>query len=463
MDDSYRYQPLPPIAEVYRTPAFTRILWLAPGAGEDPLCADLEIINCETPPKYEALSYTWGTDPPSSYIWLSGCPLPIRANLEAALTCLRLATLKRLLWVDAICIDQSNLDERARQVQYMRLVYKYAARVVVWVGTKTPGVETAFEMARRLNEIREHTLEQQRIGQGIVDSDAIANFKESQMAYMPPESLQYLQELCNRPYFERCWCVQEVVACSWAILKCEELEIPLMDVLGTMFVLAQHEGRMKPNTLYYQWWRIWDSKLPQPSTGPARVEGSLGGLLDLLDMTRPCQATDVRDKIFSLQGIIDEGLEPVFALTEVMGKQSTMIQTIRRGITSFTNRVNNLGPNLDFGRPAAFKPNYRKSAVEVYIDVTRFMMRKSPRVLDVLNHVMHTSDPEGGEYPSWVPKWFEPKTCQIIKGYYDIISPDFATVTFATSLMSTTTRCWGLRGGPVSYRLTDFASMQYKK
>lgn len=46
------------------------------------------------------------------------------------------------------------------------------------------------------------------------------------------------------------------------------------------------------------------------------------------------------------------------------------------------------------------------------------MSQRPPRVLNVLDHVSHSTDPEGGEYPSWVPKWFEAKTCLTMKGYF---------------------------------------------
>lgn len=414
----YLYEPLPPIAEVDRTPPFSRVLWLDPGTGDDPLSGFLQIFNIEAAPRYEALSYTWGTDPPSNYIWVNGKPIGIRPNLEAALLSLRLPNLKRLLWIDALCIDQSNIDERSRQVQYMRLVYKHAARVIVWVGTKSPGIETAFELARRLAKIREHGVEQQRLGQGSVDQAAMAQYTESMLEYMPPESMQYFKELTERLYFTRCWCIQEVVACSWGILKCEELEMPLMDFLGSILALTQFERKLRPNNILYLWWTIWNLKQPNPTTGPSRVQGSLGKLLDVLDMTRAAQATDSRDKIFALFGISDEGLEPVYGLTEIMGRESWMLRTLRRGVTRLATGINNLGPGLDIGRPPALKPDYRREAVDVYVDLTRWMIRKSPRVLDVLNHVMHTRDPEGDPWPSWVPKWFEPRTCHMMKGYY---------------------------------------------
>jgi hypothetical protein len=407
----YRYQPLPPVPGTERTPPLTRILWLAPGSGDDPLAGRLELINVEAAPHpYEALSYTWGTDPPSNYLWLQGCALPIRPNLETALRFLRLPRQARLLWVDAVCINQGDVDERTRQVQYMRLVYKNAACALVWVGVKTPGVEDAFDMARRLREIKER----QKSSQAPLDKDTLVRLRDNYLHDMAPGSLARLNELYHRPYFKRVWCVQEVVAAPAALLKCEELEIPLTHVLEHMVLVRQMDSGVEENSPLVLWYRIWDSKQPSPSLSRGRVEGSLGSMLVLLDSMRSFQATDVRDKIFALQGICDEGLHPILSLSEVTGRREGMrIRAIRRLFTCLRNSLNSFGPNLDIGRPEALKVNYRKSALDVYIDVTRFMIRKSPRRLDVLDYVSHTSDPEGGsEYPSWVPKWFEPRPSQ---------------------------------------------------
>ncbi|KAK4244844.1 heterokaryon incompatibility protein-domain-containing protein [Corynascus novoguineensis] len=132
----YQYQPLPPISKTGRTP---------PGW--------LEVADVTTAPPYEALSYTWGSDDPTDYIWIQGNPLPIKPNLAAALHSLRLTTSGRRLWIDALCIDQSNLEERSRQVSYMRLVYKHATRVIAWLGVHTPDAEVAFEVTRRLADV----------------------------------------------------------------------------------------------------------------------------------------------------------------------------------------------------------------------------------------------------------------------------------------------------------------------
>ena len=414
----YQYQPLPPLPETERAPPFTRILWLAPGSGDDPLAGHLEIINAEAAPRlYEALSYTWGTDPPSNYLWLSGRVLPIRPNLETALTFLRLPQQSRLLWVDAVCINQGDVDERSRQVQYMRLVYKNAARALVWVGRKTPGVEYGFQMAQRLVSFRQ-MMDEQKHSQEPLDQKAVAQLRDSYLEDMPKESLYRLLELCHRPYFKRVWCIQEIAAAPEALLKCEELEIPFMHVVEHSLLVRQMISRVDADVFLAVWYRIWDRRQPSPFLGQARVEGSLGRMLDLLDSMRSFHVTDIRDKIFALQGICDEGLQPAMSMTQIMGHEGLMVRGVRRLFTGLANTLNSLGPNLDFGRPEALKANYRKSAVEVYIDLTRFMVRKSPRMLDVLDHVTHSSDPEGGEYPSWVPKWFEPRTTQLMSGTF---------------------------------------------
>ena len=152
----YRYTPLP---EGERIEPFTQLLTLFPGEYSSPISCALEIVNvtqCQSVP-YEALSYVWGRETAPAPIFCGDGELRITANLDHALRHLRLAR-PRKLWVDALCIDQENMDERARQVGYMRLVYKHAALVIVWLGPKVPGVERAFDSVRRLAELQDDLL-----------------------------------------------------------------------------------------------------------------------------------------------------------------------------------------------------------------------------------------------------------------------------------------------------------------
>lgn len=83
---------------------------------------------------YEALSYTWGGFAEGRTIDLHGEAYTISDNLFAALKRLRKLNAVRRLWIDAICINQSDLAERAQQVRMMDMVYSRAAAVVVWLG-----------------------------------------------------------------------------------------------------------------------------------------------------------------------------------------------------------------------------------------------------------------------------------------------------------------------------------------
>lgn len=451
---AYHYQPLPAIAETGRTPKFTRLLFLYPATSADePFHGHLKLIDVEHAPLYEALSYTWGppSDQPRDYIWLQGCPLPIKPNLEAALRSLRLPNQRRRLWIDAICINQDDVDERSRQVQYMRSIYKHAARVVVWLGSRTPGIEEAFQIAERFAEIRE-TLARElnssasgsasalaaassssatdRGGSGSttspavrLDQTAINSFIGSMVEDLPDTSMQNLRDLFERPYFRRCWCVQEVVASAWAIAKCDDLEMSFFDLVATGLTIAFWSGEMNMNRHFEMWQSVAEARRPrtesQPPVQRTAVEGSMGSLLDLLDSTRNFLATDPRDKIFALLGICDEGIQPVLALTQVMGNNhSWFLRALRSGATRLQTAANSLGPGIDFGRPAELKSNYNIDTVSVYTNLARFLIRKPPRVLDVLSHVQHMDEPGSGGYPSWVPKWFESRDCYPFRGCF---------------------------------------------
>ncbi|KAG4255443.1 hypothetical protein FPRO04_03975 [Fusarium proliferatum] len=95
---------------------------------------------------YEALSYTWGDPEPTKRILVNGLPFWISANLFAALRQLRLPERPRLLWIDAICINQNDLIEKAGQVGMMFSIYLKAYRVVVWLGQATDDDEYLFNL-----------------------------------------------------------------------------------------------------------------------------------------------------------------------------------------------------------------------------------------------------------------------------------------------------------------------------
>ena len=86
-------------------------------------------------PGFEALSYTWGESLHDEYVEVQDLiRIPITDNLARALRRLRHRTRPRDLWIDAVCVDQKNLEERSLQVAYMGEIYKRASRVIIWLG-----------------------------------------------------------------------------------------------------------------------------------------------------------------------------------------------------------------------------------------------------------------------------------------------------------------------------------------
>lgn len=97
-------------------------------------------------PRYEALSYTWAMEDGdvslSSQIRCNGGRIWVTKTCELALRYLRKSDSSRVLWVDAICINQKDADERGHQVGIMRDVYSKAAEVVVWLGETSADLDT---------------------------------------------------------------------------------------------------------------------------------------------------------------------------------------------------------------------------------------------------------------------------------------------------------------------------------
>ena len=105
---------------------------LRPSSFEDeiqrsPIIPQADLAELE----YEALSYVWGFSSKTVAINLDGFKVPITQNLEYALRYLRRQTQSRRIWVDAVCINQADLDERSKQVSRMKNIYQQAFNVVM--------------------------------------------------------------------------------------------------------------------------------------------------------------------------------------------------------------------------------------------------------------------------------------------------------------------------------------------
>jgi hypothetical protein len=108
-------------------------------------------VEVQWVPEYEALSYTWGDPNCTRPINANGVEMQVTTNLFAALRALRQADADRVLWVDALCIDQKNTQERSDQVQRMRSIYQRAQQTVMWLGDSDESSDRAIEVLEKLN------------------------------------------------------------------------------------------------------------------------------------------------------------------------------------------------------------------------------------------------------------------------------------------------------------------------
>ncbi|OCK91705.1 uncharacterized protein K441DRAFT_486572, partial [Cenococcum geophilum 1.58] len=170
-----------------------RLLFLHPGTGNEEIYYHLEHISLQgRRPIYEALSYPWDHDIPAHTIRSPHGCVSVGSNLYSALKQLRLPEVVRVLWIDYLWIDQSDVEERCLQVRIMGDVFFRAVRVIIWLGEETQDVGDAFHVIRKLLE----------------------------GAILKELDWQPLINLLHRSWFHRLWVIQEVANAKCAVVLC---------------------------------------------------------------------------------------------------------------------------------------------------------------------------------------------------------------------------------------------------
>lgn len=195
------------------------------GKDMDPIQCTLQVCSLTQAPEYEALSYTWGqmlrhlpisvlgSDDDSNRIERSLLATP---QLQMALRRLRRATPRRL-WIDQLCINQEDKEERGAQVQRMGDIYRGATRVVIWIGEDhenmiiTPDYKLESEtQTQLLADLVEAFNEKSKS-----DDDATIAARLVDLRFFPRTSsieerrMRAVKDFLNRPYFRRAWVFQE--------------------------------------------------------------------------------------------------------------------------------------------------------------------------------------------------------------------------------------------------------------
>lgn len=182
------------------------LLHLLPAlAFEHPIRCDLQhAMSLLDAPQYEALSYCWGKSVDTACIQVNGTGRSVSTSMASALRHLRQTHQQRHLWVDGICINQDDHNERSAQVGLMKRIYQQAAQVTVWLGGPGDDSAAVFELMDQLAIAAAQS----------VESGDRRHMYRADMADKRPvptgKTWMPLFRLLSRPYFGRVWVIQEV-------------------------------------------------------------------------------------------------------------------------------------------------------------------------------------------------------------------------------------------------------------
>ncbi|MCJ1235021.1 hypothetical protein MMC14_002985 [Varicellaria rhodocarpa] len=190
---------------------------------------------------YHTLSYAWIEDTSTSLnkipekgkvtIAVNKAFLSIGRNLAAALEARRMTSDREIpLWVDAMCINQQDLEERNRQVLRMRSIYKKAARVDVWLGPEADGSRSAFDFI--------HT-----ICKSAVDLDWV---KWSISSRRYSAEWKALYHLFQRSWWKRGWVIQEMATSKDVLVYCGTSSMKSKDLAACIQPLVTHHASYGP-------------------------------------------------------------------------------------------------------------------------------------------------------------------------------------------------------------------------
>ncbi|KDN65108.1 putative heterokaryon incompatibility protein [Colletotrichum sublineola] len=371
-----------------------------------PLQLALEEHAITDPPAYRALSYTWG--PPVSdesreddvvTVLLEDHDFDVFSNLHDALLWIRARGSCDLYWIDAISINQADDVERGVQVSIMDHIYKLAVRVDIWLGTVTDEHRPA-EVARLVHTMAANAGKESlyKPGNHVFDPGALRKYDLEDV----PDAVWYaFVAFFDRKWFSRVWVVQEVALSKDAYVLWGDEMIPWETVaLCTDFLFNSHLYEQLSEVLHdnnptikdvhvggnsagivsiqrcgHDALAAWDSVtldhiIGASGSGPGGRTIMTGGalLFLMLHLTIGVEASDPRDQVFGLLGILN-------LLLDTGGRPRTGLE-----------------------------PNYCKdsTAVKVYTETAVFIMEECGN-LALLTAVADDADRQVKGLPSWVP------------------------------------------------------------
>ena len=269
-----------------------RLITLHPGVGKEPLYGNLFSALVTDRPLYTALSYVWGEAVAAEGIIIDGIRHAITKNLQVALRYIRHRSETRSLWIDAVCINQHDVDERNHQVSKMSDIFSTASSVLIWLGEGDTLSRFAFKWMGWIAN-----------GSSSIPEDA------RQKMY------RFYEDITSRPWFSRVWVIQEMaLAKQDPVVMCGYDTVPWSVFTGAWTALAPK---------FYEDWGTTRTKTGDGQDEDETVEVMAKRNFDILDDLRKSvqshggedlsalllvshisEATDDKDQIYALLGLL---------------------------------------------------------------------------------------------------------------------------------------------------------------
>ncbi|KAH4085891.1 hypothetical protein HBH46_207640 [Parastagonospora nodorum] len=256
---------------------------------------------------FASLSYVWGKSSSTRAISIDGREVQVTANLESALRQFRsdgLFSSRFLLWVDALCINQSDVQERAKEVQRMKEIYGSSWTVVAWLGKKTDNSDAGIQLLRDMATFRDAGRERE-----------LEIRLQDDPKFLGSTCWMGLHRLVNRKYWERLWIIQEIVMGGYSVwIRCGASTIDWETFCKGIAVLQEHLWLVKDRCLREDVsrngvaWSTLSSHLIYQDlsilhqTPLAENPGLAFGRL--LDLAIAAECTDPRDRVYALLGLL---------------------------------------------------------------------------------------------------------------------------------------------------------------
>lgn len=321
------------------TPDSIRVIHLHPGLPDDKLHCTLAAVRLGEEPSYEALSYCWGRHATNRYIMFrSSSPmaaesLAITDTLHDALVYLRDPHQKRTLWVDQICINQGNENERSAQVNLMQDIFSSAKCAIVWLRVGRPespqwvvpqkselpeffeNVERAIKLISKDNGLQSDAVVEPDTYKALSKKSLRDMTVEERAKYgLPHESDRrwtLLYGFFDAPWFRRVWIIQEVAWPRVVKVHYTNMEKSWEQFTSVMnFVESLNIQRFSPRhrAASQFFLRLRALQACRKST----QAGYLESLDEVLAQHRMAAASDPRDHIYGLMGLSSQRpiLEP---------------------------------------------------------------------------------------------------------------------------------------------------------